>query len=77
MSPKDIKQGLLGSCYLLSTLATMTAEPKQIEALFYNRKINKAGVYLIFFFINGYKRGVIVDDYFPAKQDGTLAFSGC
>jgi len=45
--------------------------------LFYNRKINKAGVYLIFFFINGYKRGVIVDDYFPAKQDGTLAFSGC
>jgi hypothetical protein len=43
--------------------------------LFYKKKINKAGIYLIFFYINGYKQGVIVDDYLPAKKDGILAFS--
>lgn len=57
-------------------MASIAEDPTQIEALFYNKEINAAGIYLVFFYINGYKQGVIVDDYFPVKQDGTLAFSG-
>jgi len=29
----------------------------------------------VFFWVNGYKYGVLVDDYLPVKPDGTLAFS--
>ncbi len=29
----------------------------------------------MFFWVNGYKYGVLVDDYLPVKPDGTLAFS--
>lgn len=38
-------------------------------------KTNKAGVYLLYFYVNGRKTPVIVDDYFPCYNDGKPAFA--
>lgn len=34
VSPKDIKQGLLGDCYFLSVLSVLSEDPKRIKDLF-------------------------------------------
>lgn len=47
--------------------------------MFLTKKVNKAGIYALQFFIGGVKRVIVVDDYFPTKisKDGSmkLAFS--
>lgn len=68
IEPNDIQQGLLGDCYFLAVLASAAEDPKDIKALFYTKEINKAGIYMVYFFINGIKRSVIVDDYLPCKN---------
>jgi calpain-15 len=65
IDPNDIKQGSLGDCYFLAVLSSMAEDPKDIEALFYTKKINAAGCYLVYLYINGVQRAVIVDDYLP------------
>ena len=77
ISPNDIKQGKLGNCYYLATLASLAENPQQIKALFHQTEINSAGVYLVYFFVNGFGSGVIVDDYLPVTEDGQIAFGSC
>lgn len=74
IDPNDINQGALGDCYLLATLSSMAENPEDIMAMFYNKTLNDAGIYLIYFWINGVKTGVIVDDYLPT-QNGQMAFA--
>ena len=43
-------------------------------------KVNKAGIYLLRFYVNGIETPVIVDDYFPIMKDWhhpTIAFGCC
>ena len=40
ISPYDIKQGGLASCYLLSVLSVLAEHPERIKKLFYTEKIN-------------------------------------
>ena len=46
----------------------MAEDPNDIANLFYTKNINKAGCYLVYFYINGVRRGVIIDDYLPCKN---------
>ena len=75
IEPNDIKQGALGDCYFLAVLSSLAEFPKRVEALFYTKEINNAGIYLVKFFINGNETPVIVDDYLPCTKDGKPAFA--
>lgn len=46
-----------------------------MQHLFYTKQINSAGCYLVYFYVNGIKTPVIVDDYFPVNEYGTVAFA--
>lgn len=43
--------------------------------MFYNREVNKAGCYLVYFYVNGVKTGIMVDDFFPVYFDKDIAFA--
>ncbi len=63
--PNDIKQGKCGDCYFLSTLSSLAEYPDRIKKIFLTQEINDAGCYAVTVYINGEKRTVVVDDYFP------------
>ena len=66
----DIKQGGLGNCYFLSSLAALTEKPDRIRNLFVNDTINANGVTGVLLCKNGLKQCVIVDDCIPVKNGG-------
>ena len=76
INPDDISQGCLGDCYFLAVLSALAEFPERIKALFVTQEVNDAGIYLMKFHINGVEKLVMVDDYLPIRQDGSLAFAG-
>lgn len=76
ISPNDIHQGGLGDCYFLSTLSAMAEHPKRIERLFETSEYEPSGCYKVKIMDMGVWKDYVVDDYFPCKPDGTIAFSG-
>lgn len=75
--PNDVCQGSLGDCYFLATLSSLAEFPNRVKNMFVTQEINKAGIYMIRFFLNGQDTPIIVDDYFPVKSDGKPAFATC
>ena len=53
----------------------MAETPGVIESLFYTKSKNDAGIYLLYFYINGKKTGVVVDDYIPCRGNRPFATS--
>lgn len=76
ISPNDIMQGVLGDCYFLSALSAIAEFPKRIERCFDTQLYQPSGCYTVNIFDMGVETDFIVDDYFPCKPDGELAFSG-
>ncbi len=64
----DIKQGHLGNCYFLSSLAALTEYPQLITQVFKTKSISSNGYYEIVLFIDGIWQVVILDDFFPVEQ---------
>ena len=64
----DIKQGGLGDCYFLSSLASLTKYPQLIDTIFKTEGISPNGYYEIILFIDGKPQIVIVDDYVPVYK---------
>ena len=54
-------QGEAGTCYIISSLATVAEVPGEIESLFYTMDDNSAGVYGVKFFVRGKPWMVDVD----------------
>ena len=74
--PNDIKQGKCGDCYFLSSLASLAEHADRIKRIFITKEVNDAGIYACSFYINGEKRTVVVDDYFPYDVENEVwAFS--
>ena len=75
----DIVQGSISNCYFLSALASLCKYPKLIENLFYTKEKTKENAYGIYFYINGQKKLVYIDDYFPCFGNNfkSFAFSKC
>ena len=46
-------------------------------ALFYTMEVTKNGVYVVYFYVNGIKTPVIIDNYLPCDQNGKLVFARC
>ncbi len=53
---------------MLAVLSSMAEDATDIEALFYTKEINAAGCYLVYFYINGVRQAVILDDYLPTRN---------
>ena len=67
IEPNDIKQGQIGDCYFLSSLAAIAEKPDRIRNMFLNEDANEYGVYGTTMFKNGIKMQVIIDDLIPCK----------
>ncbi|KAJ3432911.1 calpain-15 [Anaeramoeba flamelloides] len=72
--PSDITQGMLGDCYLLSSLSVLTLHPKLMENIFVYSKNEKYGFFVVRLCINNKWEYVLIDDYFPCKSNSHLAF---
>jgi calpain-15 len=59
----------------LAVLSSLAERPERIAALFFTTEINSAGCYLVYFYVNGIKTPVIVDDYLPVDEYGRVAFA--
>ena len=49
----------------------------RVKALFITKSVNKAGIYMVRFFLNGQETPVIIDDYLPCGPNGKPAFATC
>lgn len=45
--------------------------------MIFNKDTNDAGCYLVYFYVNGVRTPVMVDDYLPVNKNGKLAFISC
>ena len=63
------KQGIIGDCYFISSVATLSNYSQLILQIFGQDDINKEGYYEICLFIDGHWQIVIIDDYIPFYKD--------
>ena len=73
--PLDVKQGKLGNCWLLSSIASLAEKPKLIKRLILTKKPNKYGFYKLKVCKMGKWKNMVVDDYFPCFPLGDPIFS--
>ncbi len=74
IEPKDIIQGNLGDCYLLSALAALSENPRYIKDIFDEQAYNPNGIYAVDMRVDGEVREIIVDDYVPVNEFGQPLF---
>ena len=72
---EDIVQGKICDCYFLSVLGSLCKFPQLIEKLFYFKEKTKEHIYGIYFYINGNKKLVLIDDYLPYVGVGFKQFA--
>ena len=69
----DIKQGYLGDCYFMTSLAeTALKNPAAITSMF---TVNGDGTYTVRFYNNGQAQYVTVDSYLPTDSAGRLIYA--
>ncbi len=72
----DIKQGSLGNCYFLSSLASLCQYPYLIRQIFRTSEVTPDSYYEVVLFLDGHWNIVVVDDYLPVrKYNKTFAFT--
>ena len=72
----NVKQGLLGTCYFLETISTLSNYGQLLYQLFPQEKLNEKGIYEICLFYEGQWQKVLVDDYFVfIKGTNKFAFT--
>ena len=72
----DIVQGNFGDCYFLSVLGSLCKFPELIDNLFFFKEKTKEHIYGIYFYINGHKKLVLIDDYLPYVGVAFRQFAG-
>ena len=72
---EDIVQGKICDCYFLSVLGSLCKFPELIDKLFYFKEKTKEHIYGIYFYINGNKKLVLIDDYLPCVGTGFKQFA--
>jgi hypothetical protein len=70
----DIVQGDLGDCYFMSALSSFAELGTRVDNLFSEINKSKSGMYKINCFIDGIPLSVLLDDYFPVRNN-RLCFS--
>lgn len=74
IDPTDIKQGKIGNCYFLSSIASLCEFPNLIYQIFLSKEVSKNGYYELVLFIDGRYQIVILDDYFPVVKGTNLIY---
>eukprot|EP00731_Ephydatia_muelleri_P030746 Em0022g260a len=74
-SEKDIMQGALGNCWMLSALAVIAQQPSLLREIIISDQYCPEGIYQLRLCIDGEWTIVNVDDSFPCHSDGRLVFS--
>ena len=64
-----VKQGKLGTCYLIAVISTLSNYGQLLFQLFPNEKINMEGFYEICLYYQGKWVKVLVDDYFVFEKN--------
>lgn len=73
--PSDIQQGLLGDCYLLSSLSSIAEYPSLTERMV-EYEDNQAGLYAVWLCIDGDWQLITVDGWLVVRSvDKRIAFS--
>jgi len=65
ISPNDVKQGALGDCCFMSTLAALATDERWVKNLFVDKETNPKGQYQVNFYQNGLPIQIQIDDSFP------------
>lgn len=76
----DIKQGIIGNCYFLSSISAIAEFDYRIKNIIVENDVTKNGQYQIRLYLNGVPKLVVVDDYLPCimhKNKPKLAFTNC
>lgn len=74
INANDIRQGLVGDCYYLSSLSSIAQEkPSNIQDMFID---NGDNTFTVRFFNNGVADYVTVDRYLPTNQYGYVVYAG-
>eukprot|EP01064_Diplonema_japonicum_P028384 TRINITY_DN4346_c0_g1_i1.p1 TRINITY_DN4346_c0_g1~~TRINITY_DN4346_c0_g1_i1.p1 ORF type:complete len:1097 (+),score=274.82 TRINITY_DN4346_c0_g1_i1:93-3383(+) len=74
-SPDAIEQGGLGNCWFLSALAVVCTRSEFIRRIFISKKNSPSGVYALRFWHNGVWTPVLIDDYLPITDWGSIAYA--
>jgi calpain-15 len=64
----DIKQGILGDCYFLSSVSAIAEYAERFNKIFIHKEVSKNGCITVQFFINGKPKIITIDDHFPCIQ---------
>jgi Calpain family cysteine protease/RTX calcium-binding nonapeptide repeat (4 copies) len=73
-SPKDVRQGKAGDCFLLGTLGSIAlTDPDVIKNMFTE---NGDGTFSVMFFHNGAAEYLTVDSYLPIDDQGLFVYDG-
>lgn len=73
--PRDIQQGFLGDCWLMTALALITERPQMLEHILLTKKINPEGVFVVRICHNGIWKAVLLDGYFPCTGEDRLVYA--
>jgi len=71
---RDISQGDLGDCWLMSSIAALAGRPELIRKVFKTRSANPEGFYELYFFENGERKVMFMDDHVVCR-DGKPCFA--
>ena len=75
IEPNDIKQGILGDCYFLSSCASIAENENRIRKIFLTDKINKEGCYAVRICERGNWKDILISDNFPVDRNNNPVFS--
>ncbi len=65
----DIRQGNVGNCYFMSSIAAMCKNPQFIMELFRDLAVTANGCYEVVMRIDGFWQVILIDDYFLCHKD--------
>ena len=74
-NPNDIRQGALGNCWFLASIAALAESPALVKRLFITEEYNEFGIYKLRICKNGEWVVVTIDDYIPCSLNGGPMFS--
>lgn len=67
--PQSLRQGKLGDCYFLSSLAALAERPDRIFNVFLTNELNAEKRFSVKVLFKGRWQVVDIDDYFPFLKD--------
>ena len=75
VNPKDIRQGKVGNCWLMSAASALAEKGHRIENMFHDsdkNEVRASGLYGVNIYALGVPKTIIVDDYLPLTDSNPI-----